>query len=133
MESFKSNVAELPGQAAAKPATPSLRRFSQLSASRQALVRLCQTTNYGQIHHLEIKDGDPVLSPAPLVLIDVKLDADEVPRSEFDLPDFELCHEVCRLICQLQELTSGIIERIEVRAGIPRRIVFEYRSPEAPR
>jgi hypothetical protein len=124
MEAFKSNVAELLGQAAAKPATPSLRRFTDLSASRQALVRLCQATNYGQIHHLEIRDGDPVLSPPPLVLIGVKLDADEVARPEVDLPDFELCKEVRRLIVQLHELTTGVIEHIEVRAGIPRRIVF---------
>lgn len=132
MESFKSNAAELPGRAAVKAATPSLHRFSQLSAPRQALVRICQATNYGQIHHLEIRDGDPVLSPAPLVLIEVRLD-DEVPRPEVDLPDFELCNEVRRLIGQLEELTTGIIERIEVRAGIPRRIVFKYRSPEAMR
>jgi hypothetical protein len=118
MEPLKSNVAELPGRAAA----PS--RFSHLSASRQALVRLCQATNYGQIHHLEIKDGDPVLSPPPLVLTDIKLDGEEMARPEVDLPDFELCNEVRRLMNQLQELTTGMIERIEVRAGIPRRLVF---------
>jgi hypothetical protein len=132
MESFNANVAEVPGKAAAKLA--SLRRFSQLSASCQALVRLCQATNYGQIHNLEIRDGDPVLSPPPLVLIDVRLDADEVPRSEVELTDFDLCNEVRRLIGLLQELTTGIIDRIEVRAGIPRRMVFrgsltKVRSP----
>jgi len=134
MESFNSNLVEPPGKSAVKPARPGLCRFSQLSPSRQALVRLCQATNYGQIQHLEIMDGDPVLSPPPLVLIDVKLDADELPRAEVDLPDFELCKEVRRLIGQLHELTTGIIERIEVRAGIPRRIVFrgsltKVRSP----
>jgi hypothetical protein len=123
MESFDANVTELPGKAA-KPERPSLCRFSQLSASRQALVRLCQATNFGQIQHLEIRDGDPVLSPPPLVLIDVKLDADEAPRPESDLPDFELSKEVRRLIGQLHELATGIIEHIEVRAGIPRRLVF---------
>jgi len=124
MESFKSNVAELPAQAAAKPARPSLRRFSHLSAPRQDLVRLCQAINYGQIHHLEIRDGNPVLSPPPLVLIEVKLDSDEVPRPEVDLSDFEICNEVRRLMGQLQALTTGVIERIDVRAGIPRRIVL---------
>lgn len=104
-------------------------RFSQLSPPRRALVRLCQAINYGQIHHLEIRDGDPVLSPPPLVLIEVKLD-DEVPRPEVDLPDFELCNEVRQLIGQLQELKTGIIERIEVRAGIPRRIVFRDPLPQ---
>ena len=89
------------GQAAA----PS--RFSHLSASCQALVWLCQATDYGQIHHLEIKNGDPVLSPPPLVLTDIKLDGDEMGRPEVDLPDFELFNEVRRLMNQLQELTTA--------------------------
>ena len=96
--------------------------FSQLSRPRQALVRLCQNINYGSIQGLRVEDAEPALSPPPLVLIDVKLDADEVPRPEADLPDFELCDEVCRLMGRLQELTTGMIERIEVRGGIPRRI-----------
>jgi hypothetical protein len=74
-----------------------------------------------------------VLSPPPLVLVGVKLDADQVPRPEVDAPDFELCNEVRRLIGELQRVGSGIIEHIEVRSGVPRRIVFEYHSPEAPR
>jgi hypothetical protein len=133
MESFNANVTELPGKAAAKPERPNLCRFSQLSASRQALVRLCQATNYGQIHHLEIRDGDPVLSPAPLILADIKLDSDEEPRSEVKLTDFVLRDEICRLMARLDELKDGTIERIEVRAGIPRRVVFEYRLTDALR
>jgi hypothetical protein len=100
-------------------------RFSQLSIPRQALVRLCQSMNYGSIQGLSVKDAEPVLSPPPLVLIDVKLDADEVPRPEVVLPDFELCNEVRRLIGQLNGLATGIIEHIEVRGGVPRRIVFK--------
>ena len=99
-------------------------RFSQLSVPRQALVRLCQSMNYGSIQGLCVKDAEPVLSPPPLVLIDIKLDADEMVRPEVDLPDFELCNEVRRLIGQLNELATGIIEHIEVRGGVPRRIVF---------
>lgn len=127
MESFKSNVAELPGQAAAKPATPSLRRFSQLSVPRQGLVRLCQATNYGQIHHLEIRDGDPVLSPPPLVLADIKLDSDEEPRTELDLTDFVLRDEVCRLMDRFDQLKNAKIARLEVKTGVPRRMVVESR------
>jgi hypothetical protein len=80
--------------------------------------------NYGSIQDLDVKDAEPVLSPPPLVLVDVKLDADDVPRPEVDLADFELCTEVRRLISKLRELTTGRVEHIEVREGIPRRIVF---------
>jgi len=60
----------------------------------------------------------------------VKLDADELPRPELDLPDFELCNEVCRLLSKLNELRAGMIERFEVRAGIPRRIVLRGSPPK---
>jgi hypothetical protein len=80
--------------------------------------------NYGSIEGLCVKDAEPVFDPPPCVLVDVRLDGDEVPRLEADLTDFQLCNEVHRLMRQLQELTTGVIERIDVRAGIPRRIVF---------
>ena len=127
MESMKSGMSQLHCIGSTSAATVRGLSFSQLSVPRQALIRLCQRMNYGAIHDLCVKDTEPVLSPPPPVLIDVRLDADEVPRPEVDLPDFELCNEVRRLIGHLEELKTGVIERIEVRAGIPRRIVFRGR------
>ena len=114
-------------------AMPNVLRFSQLSAPRQALVRLCQSTNYGCVRRLRVKDSDPVFDPLLQVLVDVKLDADEGPRLEVDLSDFVLRDEVCRLMARLDELGNGMIESIEVRAGIPRRAVIERRLTEASR
>ena len=111
-------------------ATPKLLRFSQLSGARQVLVRLCQSTNYGCVRGLRVKNADPVFDPLPQVLVDVKLDADEDPRPEFDLTDFVLRDEVRRLMSQLDELENATIESIEVRAGIPRRVVIERRITE---
>jgi hypothetical protein len=102
-----------------------LRRFSQLSPPWQALVRLCQSTNYGQILSLVIRDAEPVFCPPPEVLIDFRLDLDEEPRSETELPDFVLPVEVCRLIDRLDTLRNVVIERVEVRAGVARRVVFK--------
>jgi hypothetical protein len=104
--------------------------FSQLSIPRQALVRLCQRINFGSIQGLCVKDAEPVLSPPPLVHIDVKLDADEAPRPEAALSDFELCGESCRLMNRLDEFKDTTVERIDVRAGIPRRLTFRVPSLE---
>src|SRR5262245_61550373 len=49
-------------------------RFSQLSPSRQALVRLCQEVNYGQILDLQVRDSEPLWDPGPTVLSEFKLD-----------------------------------------------------------
>ena len=99
-------------------------RFSQLSASRQALVRLCQDINFGQIQDLHIRNSDPVWGPAPTVLSEIKLDTEDAPRPENELPDFKLLSQIQRLMRRLDQLRDGRIERIEVREGIPRRLVL---------
>jgi hypothetical protein len=110
-----------------------LDRLTQLSAPRQALVRLFQSVNFGQIIGLAIRNGDPVFQPEPTVLLDVKLDADEGERPEADLADFTLRDEVRRLLAHLDQLQNGTVERIEVRSGVPRRVIIERRLTEAAR
>jgi hypothetical protein len=99
--------------------------FLDLSLPRQALVRLLQATNYGEIRQLQVRESEPVLSPAPIVLIDLHLDTDQESRPEMAVADFALGHEVCRLLDRLDEVENGEIESIEIRAGIPRRLVFQ--------
>ena len=106
-------------------------RFSELSPPRQALVRLCQRLNFGLIQSIAVRDADPVFDPHKVVvLVDEKLDANDAPRLEAELADFELGAEQCRLMTRLDEIGNGTIERIEVRGGIPRRVVFESRLAE---
>jgi hypothetical protein len=66
-------------------------------------------------------------------LLDVKLDADEGEREEANLPDFALRDEVRRLLGHLDQLQNGTVERIEVRSGVPRRVIIERRLTEASR
>jgi hypothetical protein len=103
-------------------------RLSDLSPARQALVRLCQAINHGSIEDLEVRRSEPVFNPAPTTLKDVKLDSDEGPRPELDLGDFMLSDQVCRLLRILDKLDSGSIRHIEVRAGIPQRVLVEFQE-----
>ena len=100
-------------------------RFSQLSLARQSLVRVCQAVNFGQIRGVRLQDGDPVLESTS-VLADERLDRPTEPRPEIGLNDFVLCEEWCRLLARFDQIRDGTIEGIDVRAGIPRRIVFEW-------
>jgi len=103
-------------------------RFSHLSPPRQALVRLCQSINYGYIEELPVTNREPVLAgDGPVSLADIQLDAEEQPRPELAIADFILCAEVCRLMSLLDRVGNGGISKIEVRAGIPRRILLESR------
>jgi hypothetical protein len=100
-------------------------RLSDLTPGRKALVRLCQTLNFGSIENLEVRDSDPVFDPAPVILRDLKLDSDKEPRPEVALGDFIVSNEVERLMTHLDEIKFGTIRHIEVRGGLPRRILLE--------
>jgi hypothetical protein len=97
-------------------------RLSDLSSARQTLVRLCQDVNFGQILDLKVGNAEPIWNPGPTILSEVRLDIEEAPRPEGGLPDFKLSSEIQRLMCQLDQLKDGRIEKIEVRGGVPRRL-----------
>jgi len=109
------------------PPASSILRFAQLSPARQQLVRLLQTINYGRIEDLLVRDGDPIFEPSPVVVVDAKLYRDDGPRPEVGLADFVLRDDVRRLMARLDHAKNGTIQRLEVRAGIPRRVILESR------
>src|SRR4051812_34678031 len=108
-------------------------RLSELSAPRQVLVRICQSLNFGQILRLHVENGEPTYSPEPTVLVEIKLDSEEGQRPEADLADFTLPEGTRRLLGQLDALGTGTIETIEVRSGVPRRLVLRSGLREARR
>jgi hypothetical protein len=99
-------------------------RFSELSEPRQRLVRICQMLNYGSIRCLEIRHGDPVFEPPPLLAVDLKLDRTGPPRTEVELRDFLLRGELLCLMGHFDQLVTTTVECLEVSAGIPRRVIF---------
>jgi hypothetical protein len=111
--------------------SPDNQQLSRLSAPRQSLVRLFQSINYGSVQNLEVRDGEPLLSgPGPNVLVDIRLDSEDPGRDELALGDFALCAEVLRLMSLMDQVRNGRISKIEVRAGIPRRIILERQMKE---
>jgi hypothetical protein len=100
-------------------------RFSELSRERQFLVRLCQFINFGEIREIEVRNREPIFGSVSRILVDLRLDNDESSRHESTLLDFNLCHELCRLFAEFDRLENAQISRVEVRAGLPRRILFE--------
>lgn len=59
---------------------------------------------------------------------DIRLDAEDRSRDEQSLSDFVLCAEFHRLLSMLDEIADGEISRIEIRAGVPRRLTIR-KSP----
>jgi hypothetical protein len=105
-------------------------RLSELPVSRQRLVRLCQSTNFGSIQYLAVVNGEPTFLPPPVVVLELKLDSDDESRPEIDLHDFLIRGEFQRLLNWLDRFGNGMIDKIEVRAGIPRRLFFQTVASE---
>jgi hypothetical protein len=102
-------------------------RFSQLSPSRQVLVRLCQDVNFGSIHDVKIVNGEVSFDPQPQILVDVRLDKEAATRREGELNDFNLRGEWRRLLDEIDALRDGTIEEIVVHGGVPRRVLLRRR------
>ena len=105
-------------------------QFADLSPSWQRLLRLFQTIHFGRVEELEIRNGEPVFSPEPRVFLELKLDAADGPRPEVRLGNFELRSQVERFIQQIRRFNNGTVERIEVRHGLPFRMVIEAMPAE---
>jgi hypothetical protein len=91
-----------------------------------------QEMNYGELRDLEVRDSEPTFNGITRVVFDIKLDRENVPRPELALEDFVLTEEVLHLMAALDEHKNSTIQHLEVRAGIPRRLVLEARLAEQP-
>jgi hypothetical protein len=97
----------------------STQSFAQLSGPRQALARLLQETNFGEIPILQVRGDEPVMDPAPDVILDIKLGGQNGPRPERDRGDFALKSELLELFEHLDSIGDGKLESIQVRHGLP--------------
>jgi hypothetical protein len=94
-----------------------------LSARRVGLLELMQRLNFGRIEDLAILDGDPVLDPPPRVIREVKFGGENGPRPELDAGDFLLKTQIVELLQQFDQLGDGTIEVLEVKHGLPFRML----------
>jgi hypothetical protein len=104
-------------------------RFSQLSKPRQILIRICQRVNHGAIVNVRVANGEIDVGTPPEVLLDFHLDNKVVERSELELTDFVLPAESRRLLAQIDSLKDGVLEKITVYDGVPRRVLVRRSLP----
>ena len=98
---------------------------SSLSTPQQRLLETLQKTNYGRIEGLCVSEGEPVFSPPPRVVKDVKLGADSGARHELESSDFVLKREHVELFEQLRRFGNGTIECLVIKGGLPFLLTLE--------
>jgi hypothetical protein len=90
-----------------------------LSPARRQLIELMQTINFGRLEELVVCGRQPVFSPPPRVVQEIKFGNDCGPRPERKIADFALKAQVVELFQQLDRLGDGTIESLEVKNGLP--------------
>lgn len=95
----------------------------QLSSSRARLLEMMQALNFGRIEILSVAAGEPVFDPSPTVIREMKFGANNGTRPELSLGDFVLKAEVRELFDAITRIGDGVIDRIEVRHGLPFRMI----------
>jgi hypothetical protein len=98
---------------------------TSLSAPRRQLLETMQRLNFGRIEDLEIRNGEPMFSPAPRIVQDIKLGGENGPRPELDAADFVLKSQVAEFFGHLSRIRNGSVEAIEVKHGLPFKLVVE--------
>ena len=90
-----------------------------LTPARRRLLTLMQEMNFGRIEGLSIRKGEPVFDPMPRIVRQIKFCAENGPRREKKLNDFNLKNQVVELFAAMDQIENGIIETLEVKHGLP--------------
>ena len=101
------------------------RTAEALTPQRRQLVKLMQTLCFGRIEGFAIRDGEPVLTPPPRVIREVKFGSEPGPRPDSRDPEFVLKAQVTEFFDQMDRFRDGVLETVEVKHGLPFRAVFE--------
>ena len=88
-------------------------------------MRQMQEIKFGRIERLAIRNGEPLLDPPPRIVREVKFGGENAPLLEKVSATFALKSQVIDLFRQLDGMTSGQIEVLEVKHGLPFRMLVE--------
>lgn len=101
---------------------------SELSKPRRYLLELMQRINFGRIEGLVVRGGEPSFDPSPRIVREIKLGGEDTPRTQLVQSDFELKAQVVELLVYITQLGNGTIACVDVKHGLPFRLVIEQES-----
>lgn len=94
-----------------------------VSPARHRLLALCQKLNFGRIELIPVRDGQPILDPTPATAKEVKFASDNDPREDLRRTEFLQKRQIQDFCHQLDQLQNGVIEFLEVKHGIPFKMI----------
>lgn len=95
-----------------------VRYFSNLTVSQQKLVLLFKKTQWGTIHNLAFKNGEPIFRPPPKVKRIIRLNS-SYNNKHNTYGNYELKQPLVSFFDYLNQQQNGCITFIEIQDGLP--------------
>lgn len=90
-----------------------------LLPSERRLLSVMSALGFGRLEYVQIRNGEPVLDPGPMIVRDVKFGVQDGARPKTTSGDFELKQQVAELFEYTRSVDVGEIRALEVRHGLP--------------
>ncbi len=101
------------------------KRKHDLSAPQQRLLTLMREIRFGRIESLTVRSGSPVFDRHPVIFREIKFGGESGTQRPIASADFALKAQVLELFDQLQRLGDGLVERLEIKNGLPFRMTVK--------
>jgi hypothetical protein len=104
------------------PTTPSpslIPRKRDLTPAGRRLLELLQKVHFGRLENLHVRDGEPVFTPPPKVVLAVRFPGRNDTHPAIDWSDFKLKPAVVELFRRLDAIGDGVIGVLSVHYGLP--------------
>ena len=99
-----------------------------LGVDSRHLIEFMQRIQFGRIESLQIADGQPVLDPLPRIVREIKFGSEVSPGVPADRSNSVPRRQVQELLDLMCEIENGVIDVLEVRHGLPFRVVLAAQS-----
>ena len=96
-----------------------------LTGEERRLVELMRRIAFGRIERLRVINGSPTFEPMPRIVREVKLGGERAGEALARPSDFTPKQAVVDLLAELNTIGNGVVAMIEVRHGLPCRLVLE--------
>ncbi len=98
---------------------------STLTPARARVVMMMQTLGFGTIYEQHVRDGEPIFTPPPRIVREIKFGGENGPHAMTRAEDFILKQQVRDFFAQLDAFGTGTILSLEVKHGLPFRMTIE--------
>ena len=99
-----------------------------LSVDSKHLIEFMQRIQFGRIESLHISGGQPVLDPLPRIVREIKFGSETSLGVQADRSNSVPKRQVHELLDLMREIENGVIDVLEIRHGLPFRVVLAAQS-----